>query len=678
MDVWRRFSRRPPDKTYHGLQNQGATSYLNSVLQVLFMTKNFREALRRCREDDSFQTVLSFLFEQLENGEAHTEIITEGLGIRSGSVQGDAADCFEKIMNRIKSEEASQIFKIVLTHKNKCDGCGTESGKEEKFWHLPLELDGERYGSFKVIDGLRTFFRESWITGQDRLYCEKCKTKQDSTDKFEMKDHPEVLTLLLKRFQFDHRWNRYDKIQRSVEVPHSIPVQGQNYELYACVEHSGDLKRGHYTATIKSKDDGKWYKFSDTTVVPLSFQPLQVDSSHRFIDAYLLFYRREKRSSSGHEVSPPAASTLQTRGVSDLRGNYVKREEKEDEEETAGLGNVTESEGRSNSGDEERGEKILSKEKVVSEDKDRITTVDELRVGVRSPADVEGEEPNRKAADDRKPAGEHKRNKTIQTKYDLCSSPPGNTSSETSETRHEEQRKKESSQSKSFHQAVEDQTSAAVNYDPHSDCSATGQTSGQDYESEDQVRRTLEYRRGGDESYIHKPAEETGNRSEIENYPQRSYSNRPLNKCQERREIRTDDGLKQTRENPQRHSSQTAEGQDETQCGGHFKLRPQEDLSKETRPDVSVKRHNSEEELMRENKERKYRKRETKAEKKYDLKTAEESLSEHFYNLKLSDSSSLEKPERRDMGTQTEDMTVPSTLDTYSRNTGYFSWQSPH
>ncbi|XP_029944279.1 ubl carboxyl-terminal hydrolase 18-like [Salarias fasciatus] len=147
-----------------------------------------------------------------------------------------------------------------------------------------------------------------------------------------MKDHPEVLTLLLKRFQFDHSWNRYDKIQRSVEVPHSITVQGQKYELYACVEHSGDLKAGHYTATIKSEDDGKWYWFSDTTVVPLSFQPLQVDPSHRFRDAYLLFYRREKRSSSGDEASRPAASTLQTRGVSDLRGNYVKREEKEDEE----------------------------------------------------------------------------------------------------------------------------------------------------------------------------------------------------------------------------------------------------------------------------------------------------------------------------------------------------------
>ena len=32
---------------YKGLRNQGSTDYLNSVLQVLFMTKEFRDAVQR-------------------------------------------------------------------------------------------------------------------------------------------------------------------------------------------------------------------------------------------------------------------------------------------------------------------------------------------------------------------------------------------------------------------------------------------------------------------------------------------------------------------------------------------------------------------------------------------------------------------------------------------------------
>lgn len=40
--------------------------------------------------------------------------------------------------------------------------------------------------------------------------------------------------------------------------------QNQVYELYAVVDHFGDLRSGHYSAKIK--DDNGWYKFDDSIV----------------------------------------------------------------------------------------------------------------------------------------------------------------------------------------------------------------------------------------------------------------------------------------------------------------------------------------------------------------------------------------------------------------------------
>lgn len=49
-------------------------------------------------------------------------------------------------------------------------------------------------------------------------------------------------------------------------VMSSAGDQNQTYELYAVVDHVGDLRGGHYTATIRPQDDEKWYHFDDTRV----------------------------------------------------------------------------------------------------------------------------------------------------------------------------------------------------------------------------------------------------------------------------------------------------------------------------------------------------------------------------------------------------------------------------
>ncbi|XP_010773960.1 ubiquitin carboxyl-terminal hydrolase 12-A-like [Notothenia coriiceps] len=103
----------PPAIKFNGLVNQGSTCYLNSVLQVLFMTKDFREAVERHTSDnpdtENIDLQLESLFGDLKSESANTLKITKKLCIKNVYEQQDAAECFEKILAKT-SDGSSQVF----------------------------------------------------------------------------------------------------------------------------------------------------------------------------------------------------------------------------------------------------------------------------------------------------------------------------------------------------------------------------------------------------------------------------------------------------------------------------------------------------------------------------------------------------------------------------------------
>ncbi|XP_072231946.1 uncharacterized protein [Leuresthes tenuis] len=326
---------------YHGLKNQGATCYLNSVLQVLFMTKDFREAVLSStnRDQKCIDGHLSILFKTLQTGQAQTQLITKHLDIRRVTEQDDAAACFERIL-RQSSPQASQIFQGELTHKNTCSQCGTHTEDSVAFWSLPLPLVDSGRDAYCVMDGIESFFQESHISGDNQMFCDLCKVKADATIKAKMKHHPEVLTLLLKRFKFDFSHMDYVKIRCAVKIPTILQIpcdegQSQTYELYAFVEHYGELKHGHYTVTIKPQGEENWYNFNDTAVT-------KVNNNKGSQSAYLLYYRKRKMPPVSAEdtqnttnVSTSETSKQEGREKCEQHEEKVKNRERQDDEATA-------------------------------------------------------------------------------------------------------------------------------------------------------------------------------------------------------------------------------------------------------------------------------------------------------------------------------------------------------
>ncbi|KAM8747852.1 uncharacterized protein AB9X84_015733 isoform 2-T3 [Acanthopagrus schlegelii] len=283
---------------YHGLKSPGLTCYLNSVLQVLFMTEDFREAVIQCCDDDSstIDPHLGRLFSELQKCVAKTHNVTKQLGITNVFEQRDAAEYFEKILCRT-SPEAAMIFKGELNHKATCLGCGERNDSRNKFWILPLAVEDSHRRTYSVERGLTALFKGEKVCGDNKMYCNRCRRKQDADFGCEITHHPDVLTLLLKRFSFDYRRRRYVKLYCEVDIPQTLHVENCTYDLYALVNHFGDLTGGHYTAQIKSFETEAWYHFNDAVVERVR-KPIfgAGDKSLMSCTAYLLMYRKGSKS----------------------------------------------------------------------------------------------------------------------------------------------------------------------------------------------------------------------------------------------------------------------------------------------------------------------------------------------------------------------------------------------
>lgn len=73
----------------------------------------------------------------------------------------------------------------------------------------------------------------------------------------------------------DSRGKRLLKMVRIIstlftDFPTFVVIQNQTYELYAVIDHFGDLRSGHYSSRIRSQPDSGWYQFNDNSVTAVS------------------------------------------------------------------------------------------------------------------------------------------------------------------------------------------------------------------------------------------------------------------------------------------------------------------------------------------------------------------------------------------------------------------------
>ncbi|CAH1998953.1 unnamed protein product [Acanthoscelides obtectus] len=221
---------------YVGLVNQAMTCYLNSLLQALYMTPEFRNALYNWEfdgqnESRSIPYQLQKLFLNLQTSHrsaVETTDLTTSFGWQGSDAwhQHDIQELcrvmFDALEQKFKDTKQANLINDLYEGKMldyvKCLECGTEKSREDTFLDIPLPVRpfGSTVAYNSVEEALRAFVQPETLDGNNQYHCEKCNKKCDAHKGLKFTKFPYLLTMHLKRFDFDystmHRIKLNDKV----------------------------------------------------------------------------------------------------------------------------------------------------------------------------------------------------------------------------------------------------------------------------------------------------------------------------------------------------------------------------------------------------------------------------------------------------------------------------------
>uniref|UniRef100_A0A671LLC1 Ubiquitin carboxyl-terminal hydrolase 47 n=1 Tax=Sinocyclocheilus anshuiensis TaxID=1608454 RepID=A0A671LLC1_9TELE len=335
---------------YVGLVNQAMTCYLNSLLQTLFMTPEFRNALYNWEFEESeedpvisipYQLKRLFVLLQTSKKRAiETTDVTRSFGWDSSEAwqQHDVQELcrvmFDALEQKWKQTEQAdlinQLYQGKLKDYVRCLECGYESWRIDTYLDIPLVIRpfGASQAFGNVEEALQAFIQPETLDGPNQYFCERCKKKCDARKGLRFLHFPYLLTLQLKRFDFDYTTMHRIKLNDRVTFPEELdmspfidvedekspqtesctdsgaenegschsdqmsndfstddavdegicldntssservlkPKSSLTFELFSVMVHSGSAAGGHYYACIKSFSDSQWYSFNDQHV----------------------------------------------------------------------------------------------------------------------------------------------------------------------------------------------------------------------------------------------------------------------------------------------------------------------------------------------------------------------------------------------------------------------------